>query len=420
MIRLAQLLIIFIKETEFVNAQKPKPLKEYVCKDKLPPGECEKFKDLCKLTLHSYNCQKTCGLCEGDPLRPINTVGICYRDSPCNEDGTDGGNADGCILTEEYPFFRCKCKQYYDGWRCQWYNCPCQNGGNCLECQEINGVACRDNPVCTCQKGFKGKFCEIKIENFYPIAYGPWSEWSIPDCTGNDGKTSTRKRWCTDGSTFKNPKCCQGRESFCKTTENTAEVETKICPVNAYWSKWSEWAGCTGQKYEVRRRKCVAGKAGVSPGCTGTPQRKERRLCPKIGSRSGGFTPFDKVTEAPEKTTYPMQNDVGLSLPTEEPEIQETTTHFGVPLGITKDPRMVRAMKNKPVAPLPPQSEPLNPMNFMGGGMQMPMTVNGSGVNAHFYFQCFPQCLGNKKPFLCIVPQWCAANYDGQRSFWMW
>ena len=36
MIRLAQLLIFFIKETEFVNAQKPKPLKEYVCKDKLP------------------------------------------------------------------------------------------------------------------------------------------------------------------------------------------------------------------------------------------------------------------------------------------------------------------------------------------------------------------------------------------------
>ena len=118
-------------------------------------GECDKFKNLCNLTLHQYNCQETCGLCGGDPLRPINTVGICYRDSPCNEGGTDGGNANGCILTEEYPFFKCKCKENYDGWRCQWYNCPCQNGGNCLECQEINGVACRDNPICTCRKGFK-------------------------------------------------------------------------------------------------------------------------------------------------------------------------------------------------------------------------------------------------------------------------
>ena len=24
-----------------------------------------------------------------------------------------------------------------------------------MECQEVNGVACRDNPICTCQKGFK-------------------------------------------------------------------------------------------------------------------------------------------------------------------------------------------------------------------------------------------------------------------------
>ena len=116
---------------------------------------------------------------------------------------------------------------------------------------------------------------------------------------------------------------------------------------------WAFWNLKSLQEI-LRRRKCVAGKAGVSPGCTGTPQRKERRLCPKIGYRSGAFTPF----EVPEQTTTGnslMQNDIGLSSPTEEPEIQETTTHFAVPLGITKDPRMVRAMKKKPVAPLPPQ-----------------------------------------------------------------
>ena len=27
-------------------------------------------------------------------------VGVCYRDSPCNEQGTDGGNKNGCSLTE--------------------------------------------------------------------------------------------------------------------------------------------------------------------------------------------------------------------------------------------------------------------------------------------------------------------------------
>ncbi|CBY38507.1 unnamed protein product [Oikopleura dioica] len=381
------------------------------------PGECDKFNNLCNLTLHQYNCQETCGLCGGDPLRPINTVGICYRDSPCNEGGTDGGNADGCILTEEYPFFKCKCKEYYDGWRCQWYNCPCQNGGNCLECQEVNGVACRDNPICTCQKGFKGKMCETEIEGYYPIAFSDWSEWTITNCEGNDGKSSTRKRWCTDGSTVKNPKCCQGRESFCKKPENVPDVETKICPVTPYWSKWSEWSTCTGQKYEVRRRKCIAGQAGKSPGCDNPgPQRKDRRLCSYNPYARSGL----EVTETPEVV---MLNDVTPEineLTTEIAEIVETTTHFSVPLGITKDPKMLRAMKKKPKAPLPAQSEPLNPLNFMGGGMQMPTTTTGSGVNVHYYFQCFPQCLGNKKPFLCIVPQVCAANYDGQRSFWMW
>jgi len=64
--------------------------------------------------------------------------------------------------------------------------------------------------------------------------------------------STTRKRWCTDGSTIKNPMCCQGRESFCKKPENVPDIETKICPVMPYWSKWSEWSGCGGQKYEVR------------------------------------------------------------------------------------------------------------------------------------------------------------------------
>jgi hypothetical protein len=84
---------------------------------------------------------------------------VCFRDSPCTEKGTDGGNKIGCTLTPLYPFFQCKCKPFYDGFRCQWYNCPCQNGGTCIECNEN---ACRDNPICTCKNGWEGPNCEGK------------------------------------------------------------------------------------------------------------------------------------------------------------------------------------------------------------------------------------------------------------------
>ena len=181
--------------------------------------------------------------------------------------------------------------------------------------------------------------------------------------------STTRKRWCTDGSTIKNPKCCQGRESFCKKPENVPDVETKICPVMPYWSKWSEWSGCGGQKYEVRfvnnfrspvlkkfrRRKCVAGQAGKSPGCDNEgPQRKDRRLCPKNPYARSGLV----ITEAPEPM---MLNDVmseNRAEPTEIPEIEETTTDFATALGIKKPQKMLRAMKNKPKAPLPAQVTP--------------------------------------------------------------
>ena len=70
------------------------PQKKWVCKDTLLDNGCAKFdSSFCENFYHAnYQCPKTCGKCEGDPLRPINTVGVCYRDSPCNEKGTDGGN----------------------------------------------------------------------------------------------------------------------------------------------------------------------------------------------------------------------------------------------------------------------------------------------------------------------------------------
>ena len=58
----------------------------------------------------------------------------CYRDSPCNEKGTAGGNAEGCSVIETAPFFKCKCKNYFSGRNCGTYNCPCENGGQCAEC----------------------------------------------------------------------------------------------------------------------------------------------------------------------------------------------------------------------------------------------------------------------------------------------
>lgn len=39
-------------------------------------------------------------------LKPQSTRGVCYRDSPCNEVGTVGGNKGGCSSLEMYPYFK--------------------------------------------------------------------------------------------------------------------------------------------------------------------------------------------------------------------------------------------------------------------------------------------------------------------------
>lgn len=82
---------------------------------------------------------------------------MCYRDSPCNEVGTQGGNDNGCALMELYPFYKCQCKEYWDGYRCQYYNCPCKNGGKCAKCLVPE---CKSSPVCICQPNWKGDLCE--------------------------------------------------------------------------------------------------------------------------------------------------------------------------------------------------------------------------------------------------------------------
>ena len=138
--------------------------KEWSCKDLLPDNGCAKLpSNMCKNFYHAnYQCPDTCGKCAGDPLRPINTVSVCYRDSPCNELGTEGGNADGCSQVELYPFFKCKCKPLWDGYRCQWFNCPCQNGGECRPCINNRKNCIDEKRKCSCPAGYTGRYCETK------------------------------------------------------------------------------------------------------------------------------------------------------------------------------------------------------------------------------------------------------------------
>ena len=83
-----------------------------------------------KIILSQTQCRQTCGDCPNG----ANYSDRCYRDSPCNEKGTAGGNAEGCSSIDRAPFFKCKCKKYFSGTNCATFNCPCKNGGQCAQC----------------------------------------------------------------------------------------------------------------------------------------------------------------------------------------------------------------------------------------------------------------------------------------------
>ena len=74
-------------------------------------------------------------------------------------------------------------------------------------------------------------------------------------------------RFCSDGSTIKDPKCCYGQLDFCLEPAKVADTETEFCKITAYWSNWGPWKGdCKTSDRQIRGRRCVAGTAGKTPG----------------------------------------------------------------------------------------------------------------------------------------------------------
>ena len=247
--------------------------KQWTCKDLLPDNGCASLpSDMCKNFYHAnYQCPDTCGKCKGDPLRPINTVSVCYRDSPCNEIGTLGGNKDGCSQVELYPFFKCQCKPLWDGYRCQWFNCPCQNGGECRPCINNRKNCIDDKRKCSCPAGYTGRYCETKKKD------------KTPNPTPKPPKTTTTKRTTTPTTTAA-PTTPQRttpvRTTTAKTTTTTTiqlttTPETTFSPViptqppisNPVFGQWSEWSACNTQQEQYRQRFCTDGSTIRHPKC---------------------------------------------------------------------------------------------------------------------------------------------------------
>ena len=307
------------------------------CKDLLPDNGCANLDpNICNNFYHAnYQCPQTCGKCDTGILEPVTSLGVCKRDSPCNEQGTAGGNDGGCSSTELYPFFKCKCRPFWDGYRCQWFNCPCRNGGKCRPCLKPN---CLDGNQrkCSCPPGWKGRLCEIPKKNwskptsttisapkptrppstpkptkptkapkppktpkpsktprptitlptssppdfnFGKTKFGKWSSWT--QC--NDQQERYRQRYCTDGYSIRHPKCCYGLIKACKKYDKypadsearKPELAVETCQISAFWGEWSGWSRTCNKKNQglktVRTRRCTGGRSPTSYGCNGGP-----------------------------------------------------------------------------------------------------------------------------------------------------
>ena len=114
-------------------------------------------------------------------------------------------------------------------------------------------------------------FYLVPIDVKPSYAFGEWSEWTLASCTGkNAGGKRSRKRWCSDGSTIKDPACCYGKMEVCDKPIKSAETQTEYCTIKAYWGTWGPWKGdCLKErtKKQIRNRICVAGNAGKAVGC---------------------------------------------------------------------------------------------------------------------------------------------------------
>ena len=221
--------------------------------------------------IHSKTYQKcpdTCGKCAGDPMRPINTVSVCYRDSPCNEIGTVGGNKGGCSQVELYPYFKCQCKPLWDGYRCQWFNCPCQNGGECRPCIDQRKNCIDDKRKCSCPAGYTGRYCETKKKQNKP------TKKPKPETTARTTRTTTPS---TTRSTTRSTTQSTTKSTTQSTTQSTTEATTTsqmttfspyIPPVmKPVFGQWSEWSECNLQQEQYRQRFCTDGSTIRHPKC---------------------------------------------------------------------------------------------------------------------------------------------------------
>ena len=124
-----------------------------------------------------------------------------------------------------YPFFKCKCKPLWDGYRCQWFNCPCQNGGKCRPC--LRGK-CVDQPKCSCPNGFKGPMCQTPVPTKRPTTT------SMPRTT--TARTTT-------------PRVTTPRTTTPKQTRPTRPPRPNL---PAQWGPWSAWTECNDRfGYEI-------------------------------------------------------------------------------------------------------------------------------------------------------------------------
>lgn len=176
------------------------------------------------------------------------------------------------------------------------------------------------------------------------LIFGEWSAWNFESCSGNEGNIRARKRWCSDGSTIKDPKCCYGELDYCQQPNKVPEIESTICQIMAYWGKWGKWSGdCSkvNTRRQRRQRRCVGGTAGKNDGCKNTtPMRKEVRLCgPKpttmttsIPPRAPATTttmeatttlPTTTITTTTRRTTKPMMLSDWIPYPPELKELME-------------------------------------------------------------------------------------------------
>jgi hypothetical protein len=92
--------------------------------------------------------------------------------------------------------------------------------------------------------------------------WGRWSDWSAT--CGN--RTHSRYRNCSGA-------LCGGQLSCPGTSmETQSDTNPLCCPVDAVWSKWTEWGGWTaicGNRSRERIRQCIPGSCGGNTSCSG-------------------------------------------------------------------------------------------------------------------------------------------------------